>query len=293
MNTQRLAFFGVASLALAVQGAASPLTIATANANANVTNTMSGVLSASASAANNNGVGNSRATAAMGSLGGFATITGCGLDPLFQQPCNGAGTESEFDDIVNIVGAAAGTPVTIEFDWNANGTVSGTGGYNFQAEFIAGNTGISISNGSIFIQDETLSLGGSKSLLVDTSVGARIPITGRMDLSVVNRDCWGGSQFCNASLTWSITADASHTAALTAKVVTPGVDVQLIGDSGHNYAAAIASSVPEPATYWAIGSGLLAFGLVRRLRNRSTAVPRTPAHPAGLPAEPTAQTLYR
>jgi len=258
---------GLATAVLATHAAAFD-TVATASAYAmnvgNVSNTSNGTFSAGATA--DLGGWNAVSSAAIGHLGGSATVGGC-VDPtLFQQPCAASSSFTQFDDMLHVTGTAPdGTPVTIELDWSVDGTVNGIGNYLLQAVLVAGNTGVSVSNIGFIVPNTPfvdVPIGGSKSLVIDTSIGANIPLSGWMNLGVSDTACAGGSDFCDDSLGWSITADASHTALVTGKVLTPGIQVQLIGDSGHDYAAQ-ATPVPEPSSALLLAAGLAAIGGAR------------------------------
>ncbi len=255
-----------AGLGLVQMVRADPTTQAIATANFAVMNTSNGTTFATANASANDGQGSSSANASVGTLGGSATVTGCGADPLFQQVCNSASSYSAFTDTLSVVGPNPGAPVSLEMDWSVDGTVDGTGAYGLQARFIAGNEVVEIDSGGTGDVEtySDVSIGGSKSLIFNTSEGANFGIAAFMNLGVANRDFWGGTDFCDVSLTWHIVEDASHTAAITAKVLTPGADVEVLGASGHNYLAPAASEVPEPASICLFGSGLLSLCLLRR-----------------------------
>ncbi len=237
---------------------------ATASGWQNVFNTQTGSTAATAHVNNNNGIGSATALAEPGHLGAVASVTGCGSDPLFEQVCNSDDAQASFNDILNVVGGPVDTPVTIELILSADATVGGIGAYGFEASLVAGNTavGVSSSSGGIVQPVTDLKLGGSKTIVIDTSIGATIPIGGFLDINVADRYCAGGGQDCVPSLSWTITGDASQTMTVTGIVLTPGVDVQLIGDSGHNYAPVAAA--PEPSSLILLGFGLAALARLRR-----------------------------
>lgn len=257
--------FALAIAGLGLQAQAAFDTSATASTSAmnvgNVSNTDDGSTAASATA--DLGRWNAMASAAIGRLGLQGTVGGC-VDPtLFQQPCAGSGADARFDDLVHVTGGApGGTPVQLEFDWSVSGSVNGIGNYVMQSALVVGNASVSVSATGFIDPDVPLvnvPLGGNRSLVVDTVIGANIPIAGWMSLGLTDVACWGGSDLCAASLGWTITADLSHTALASARVLTPGIDVQLVGDSGHDYLA----PVPEPSRGLLLAAGLAAIGAAR------------------------------
>lgn len=200
---------------------------------------------AGASKAGSPGSSAARASAGLGSIGGWSSFTGCQTEfPLFQQICNAANSQSSFSDVITIVSDAPfETPVVVQGTYSVNGRVDGTGAYGYGCSFdfdALHFAGPSASTGGLTAMDVSQAISGGGTQSVTVAAGHGYPVSGQLSLGAGDRACDGGSQYCDVSTySWSMTLWMSGSLQLSVPTLPAGATyVHLIGSGGHDWGQA-------------------------------------------------------
>src|SRR5262249_38165480 len=141
-------------------------------------------------------------------------MKGCVLQfPLFQQLCNQATGQSDYSEQIHVVSDAPdGTPVQVQVSYVVSGRLVGTGVYSYDTHAVANSTTIPGTNGGSAGLTQTIDtpISASSTVAIGATTGAAIAVAAVCNVMVADRDCDGGSDYCQVSETsWSMSLSLS------------------------------------------------------------------------------------
>ena len=191
------------------------------------------------------------ASAALGSLGGSVRAYGAsGSDDLGTADLAEGQTTALFRDTIYVSGLALGTPVTLTFDTNLTGFITGAGSWRG-----SGTSGFAVgalSAGAQQIGDSVngVQISDSGPVIFQTTVGSLVPLSGQLNVA------GAAARTGRPNEASSVNSSFGATALFTVDALTPGV--VLTSESGHDYSAQ--QVVPLPSTLLLVISGLPGIG---------------------------------